>query len=163
MELSNKFFLKHSKNGMYMDVTRLFDGVKILSIEGIDEQGKAVNIYHEQWNDSDIEDVCITTYDEEEDEYVIIRENTDISLTFIVSPKYATTTNFNTQTQHDKFIDYMINQGEVFILTMYEEKELHCIAIDGYKPTIKKLHRGKNSFITGTITLHSIEKAKNIN
>lgn len=158
--LKGKFFIKH-KNEAYMDVVDKFDGIKILSIEGINDIGEATNIYHEQWIDSDKEDVCITTYDEEEQDYVVVRKNTDINLTFIVSPKYATITqNFNTRQQHDSFIDYMCNSGEVFIRTAYEGKEAHCIALEGYKPTTIKLQRGRNSFILGTITLHNIEKTQ---
>lgn len=130
-ELSNKFFV--STNGIqYEDVTTIFDGIKILSIEGINDIGEATNIYHEQWIDSDKEDVCITTYDEEKHGYVVVRKNTDINITFIVSPKYETETpNFDTRQQHDSFIDYMCNTGE----------SIHKNRIRGQRSTLHRIRR----------------------
>lgn len=129
--LKDKFKIKH-KNEVYMDVVNKFDGIKILSIEGINDIGEATNIYHEQWIDSDKEDVCITTYDEEKHGYVVVRKNTDINITFIVSPKYETETpNFDTRQQHDSFIDYMCNTGE----------SIHKNRIRGQRSTLHRIRR----------------------
>jgi hypothetical protein len=45
---TNKYFIKNSASGSFVDVTTLFEGVSVLAIEGLDSRGKALNVYIEQ-------------------------------------------------------------------------------------------------------------------
>ena len=120
-------------------------------------KGKPVNIYTAQWVNSQQEDFMITTFDNQNNP-VVIRENVDIDITFIVRKKYAATqTNFDVQAVHDSFVDYMTN-SDVWIKSGYlGNKYVHCVCLKEYKPTTVKLGRGDNSYIIGTITLHALD------
>lgn len=153
----NKYFVKNTQNGSFTDVTTLYDGVAVLKVTGMLEKGKPVNIYTAQWTDSQTEDFLITTLDGNNNP-VVIRENVDIDITFVVRKKYATTqTGFNVQTVHDNFVSYMTNT-DIWIKSAYlGNKYVHCVCLKEYKPTTVELMRGDESYIIGTITLHALE------
>ena len=150
--LKNKYYVRKKSTDAWEDVTTKFDGVKVLSISGFNEKGEAVNIYSEQWINSPVEDIMVTTQIEGQD--VIIRKNVDLSLTFICGERYGAS---DTQAVHDAFVDYMCNNGDIYIKSAYTNKQAHVISLKAYKPTTEKLHRGSNSYIMGTIELHNIE------
>lgn len=154
---SNRYFAKNTVNGSFSDITTLYDGVAILKVDGMLGKGKPVNIYTAQWVNSQQEDFMITTFDNQNNP-VVIRENVDIDITFIVRKKYAATqTNFDVQAVHDSFVDYMTN-SDVWIKSGYlGNKYVHCVCLKEYKPTTVKLGRGDNSYIIGTITLHALD------
>lgn len=158
-DLENKYFVKKGISDEWEDVTTMFDGVKVLTISGFNERGKAVNVYTEQWinEPSQEEDFLITTSDEH-DNPVIVRENVDIELTFIVGNKYATNA-IDVEVQHEAFIDYM-TKSDVYIKTRYYDKEVHCVCLETYKPTVVKLQRRGNSYMMGTVKLHTLEIPK---
>ena len=154
--LRNKYFIKTSVDGQYADIASLVNGARILEIKGILDQGKAVNIYTAQWIDSQTEDFLITTVDENEHP-VVIRENADISITFIVGERYKVgSSTIDVAEQHDLLIS-KLTSSDVWIKTLYANKVAHCVALDSYSPTTIKLQRGRNSYIMGTVKLHILE------
>ena len=154
---TNRYYIKNTSGGTFADMTTMFDGLAVLKVTGLVSKGKPVNIYNAQWVDSQSEDFLITTLNSS-NVPVVIRENVDIEITFIVRKKYATTqTNFNPLTVHDSFISYMTNT-DVWIKSSYlGNKYAHCVCLKDYKPTTINLERGDNSYIMGTITLHTLE------
>lgn len=144
--LSNKYFVKKTAGGAWEDVTTKFAGVKILSIDGMNELGDAQNVYTAQWVNSQTEDYYLSGG-------TIIRANVDISITFIVGERYGAS---NTQTVHDAFINYMCNGGDLYVKSAYIGKYAHVVCLKGYKPTTQRLHRGASSYILGTITMHTL-------
>lgn len=152
-ELTGVYFAKNTPNGTFQDITTLFDGVRVLQVSGVSAKGKAVNVYHEQWLDSEQEDFMITT-----NNGVIIRENVDIEITFLVHQRYATST-IDVKTQHDLFVAFLTNT-DVWIKTAYQNNATaHCVCLDGYEPTTMKLKRDNNAnYALGTIKLHCIDE-----
>ena len=139
----------------FEDISVLFDGVRILKMDGFLEKGKAVNIYTAQWVNSQEEDFMITTLDEY-DNPIVIRENVNIEVTFIIREKYANDSIDILET-HDDFIDFMTG-GDIWLMSEYvNNKFVHCVCINEYKPTTVKLGRGSESYIMGTITLHTLD------
>lgn len=153
--LTGKYFLKNTSNGSYSDVTTLFDGVVILSVDGFNERGKAVNVYTAQWVDDQTEDFMITTLDTNNNP-VVIRENVDIVVAFAISQRYANGV-IDVQTMYDTFINYMTN-SDVWIASKYVGKQVRCFASDKVQPSTIKLKRGDSSYILGKITLHTLSK-----
>lgn len=151
----NRYFVKNTSDGVFQDITTLFDGVAVLKVDGILAKGKPVNVFTQQWIGSQEEDFLITTLDEH-DNPVVIRENVDIELTFIVHQKYATNT-IDVQEVHDSFASYMTG-SDVWIRSSYVgNKYVHCVCLKEYKPTTVKLQRGINSYIIGTISFHTLD------
>ena len=154
-DLKNKYFVKKTANGTFSDVTTLFDGLRILKVDGFLAKGKPVNIYTAQWINEQDEDFMITTIDDN-DNPVVIRENVDLEVTFIIRQKYATGT-IDVMAQHDLFVDYMTG-SDVWIKSSYvNNKYVHCVCLKEYKPTTQKLQRKESSWIMGTITLHTLD------
>lgn len=153
---SNRYFVKNKLTDTFTDITTMFNGVAILSITGLLSKGKPVNIYTAQWNDSQKEDFMITTLDDEGTS-VVIRENVDIEVTFIVGRRYASSRNIDVRSLHDTFVNYMTNT-DIWLRTSYlNNRYVHCVCLKEYKPTTIYLGRGDNSYIMGTITLHALE------
>lgn len=145
---SGIYYAKNTAGGSYADITTLYDGVAILKVTGLLERGKPINIYNEQWINSQTEDYMVTGSG-------IVRENVDIEITFIVRQKYATNT-INVLTVHDNFVGFMTN-SDVWIKSAYlGNKAVHCVCLSEYKPTSYKLDRGSDSYIMGTIKLHCL-------
>lgn len=141
------------------DITTMFDGVAILKIDGLLKRGKTVNVYHEQWIDSQEEDYIVGNVDENDND-VIIRENQDLEITFIVSQRYATGT-INVLQKHDAFIDYMTN-GKVVVQSEYlGGRHVVATCLDEYAPTSIELNRGTDSYIMGTIKMHMLDAVSN--
>ena len=153
-KITNKYFVKNTTNGSFIDVTTLFDGVNILAVEGFDARGKALNVYVEQWIDGGT-DFMITSNNGQ-----IVRENVDIKVVFIVGQRYANST-INTQTVYDSFVDYMTNT-DVWIKSTYVGKQVHCVATDKIEPKTIKLHRGSDSYILGEIQLNTLESSSTV-
>lgn len=148
-KITNKYFVKNTANGSFVDVTTLFDGVDILAVDGFDAKGKALNVYVEQWIDGGT-DFMITSNNGQ-----IVRENVDIKVVFVVGQRYANAT-IDTQSVYDSFVDYMTNT-DVWIKSAYVGKQVHCVSIDKFEPKTVKLHRGGNSYILGEIQLNTLE------
>lgn len=152
-DLSNKYFIKRHSNDEWEDVTVKFAGVNILKVDGFNELGDAVNVYTEQWQESQTEDFAITG-----ESGNIIRKNVDLSLTFICGERYGAQ---DTKQCHDNFIDFITRHGDFYIKSRYMDAEAHVICLKSYKPTTQKLKRGGNdSYIIGTIDLHMLSSAK---
>ena len=156
---ANRYFVKNTLNGSFVDITTQFQGVAVLMLTGMIGKGKPVNIFTQQWIDTQNEDFMITTLDNNNNP-VVIRENVDIELTFIVRKKYASAnaqSNFNVLTAHDTFVDYM-TKSDVWLKSSYVgNKYVHCVCLKEYKPTTVKLERGNDSYIIGTITFHTLD------
>lgn len=147
--------VKNSENGTFQNIETQFDGVRILKMDGFLELGKPVNIYTAQWVNEQAEDFLITTTNQS-NAPVVIRENTDIQVTFIVGKRYANG-NIDTMAQHDAFVQYMTN-SDIWIKSGYVgNKYVHCVCLSAYKPTTVKLGRGNDSYILGTLTLHTLD------
>lgn len=148
-KITDKYFVKNSESGSFVDVTTRFDGVNVLSVDGLDSKGKSLNVYYEQWIDGST-DFMITSNNGQ-----IVRENVDIKVVFIVGQRYANET-IDTQEVYDSFVDYMTNT-DVWIKSSYVGKQVHCVCIDKVEPKTIKLHRGGNSYILGEIQLNTLE------
>lgn len=154
-DLTNKYFVKNTSEGTYTDFTTLFDGLRILKIDGFYAKGGAKNVYTASWEYEEAEDFTIVMQDST-DTVKIIRECTDIDITFIIKQKYATNS-IDVLTQHKLFVDYMTNT-DVWIKNGYHsEATAHCVCLKEYKPTTEKYQRGTDSYVMGTITLHKLE------
>lgn len=149
---TGKYKIKNTSAGTWSEPTA---GVHILAINGFDSKGKTVNVFTQQWINSQTEDFLITTLDSNNNP-VVIRENVDITVVFIVGQRYTNTT-IDVQTQYDSFVDYMTN-SDVWIASSYVGKQVHCMCLDKLEPKTVKLKRGGNSYILGEITLHTLEK-----
>lgn len=151
----NRYFVKNTESGSFTDITTMFDGVAVLMLTGMLEKGKPVNIYTAQWVNNQEEDFLITTLNESQTP-VVIRENVDVELTFMVRQKFASGT-IDVQSVHDAFVDYMTGT-DVWLKSSYlGNKYVHCVCLKEYKPTTVKLGRGSDSFIIGTLTFHTLE------
>ena len=156
---SGRYYAKNTENGTFADITTLFDGVAVLKVDGFNAKGKPINIFTQQWLSNQKEDFLITTLDDNNNP-IVIRENVDLEITFIVRQKYATGT-IDVQTVHDNFVDY-ITGSDVWLKSSYVgNKYVHCVCLKEYKPTTVKLGRGNNSYIMGTITLHCLDAPQN--
>ena len=153
--LYSKYYVKNTENGTFTDIAKLFSGVAILKVDGLNAKGEPINIYNAQWQNSQREDFMITNFDESGNP-VVIRKNTDIDITFIVRQKYANS-QIDVLTQHDAFVNYMTNSDVWIKSKYYGGKQVHCICLKEYKPSAQKLFRGDNSYMMGTITLHSLD------
>lgn len=151
----NRYFVNNSEDGTFQDITTLFDGVAVLKVDGFLAKGKPINIFTQQWLSNQKEDFMITTLDDN-DNPVVIRENVDIEITFIVRQKYANSV-IDVQDVHDSFVDYMTN-SDVWVKSAYiGNKYVHCVCQSEYKPTTVHLQRGDSSYIMGTIKLHTLD------
>lgn len=151
-DLRGVYYVKKATDIGFVDVCLRFQGVRILSVTGVAAKGKAVNVYNAQWMESQQEDFMITT-----NNGVIIRENVDIEVTFIVHNRYAIT-NIDVKTVHDSFVNYMTST-DLWIKTAYQNNVIaHCVALEGYEPTTMKLQRDSDAnYALGTIKLHCLE------
>lgn len=154
-DLKNKYFAKNTANGSFVDITTQFDGLRVLKVDGFLAKGNPINIYTAQWINDQNEDFLITTKDASNNP-VVIRENVDIEITFIVRQKYATNT-IDVMAIHDAFVDFMTN-SDIWLKSAYvNNKYVHCVCLKEYKPTTVKLQRGTASWVMGTITLHTLD------
>ena len=163
-DLKDAYFVKNTGSGTFTDVTTLFQGVRILKVDGLGSKGESKNVFTQEWVNSETEDMMIVMETDEEPKR-ILRKNVDIEITFVVRQKYASTV-IDVQTQHDLFVDYMTNT-DIWIKSNYMgDKFVHCVCLKEYKPTVMKLHRGENAinnhrnWAMGTITLHCISPSE---
>ena len=154
-KITGKYYCKNTSSGSYSDVTTLFDGVNVLSVDGFDSRGRTVNVYSQQWLDTQDEDFLITTVDGNNNP-VIVRENVDVTVTFAVSRRYANNV-IDEQTVYDNFVNYLTG-SDVWIASKYVGKQVHCVALEGVTPQTVKLKRGNNSYILGEVKLHTLSK-----
>ena len=156
-ELTGKYYV--STNGTsWEDVTTKWNGVRILAINGFNERGDTVNVYNEQWINSQTEDFLVTTKVTENNvtRDVIIRKNVDLTVTFIVGRRYASTT-INEETVYNSIVSYMCDNGYFYIKSTYTNKYAKVACLKSFKPTTEKLNRGNKSYILATITLHTLD------
>lgn len=156
--LKNKYFFKVAQANPWTDFTTYFTGLKILSVEGFNERGEPVNVYSEQWVNSPTEDFMVAS-DDDCSVNRVIHKNIDLKMTFICGERYGAS---DTQTVHDNFISLMCDNGDLYIRSAYTGKIAHVACLQPYKPTVEKLHRGNNSYIMGTLTLHCLEPTYNV-
>lgn len=154
-DLSNKYFVRRSPSASWEDLTGKFYGLRILKVDGLYGVGDAVNVYQAKWADSQTEDIMVTKQDEHGND-VIIRENVDITVTYIISRRY-TNQLINEENTYKKMIDYFCNEGSFYIKSAYANRQAKVICLKGAAPTTQKLNRGDKSYIMGTITLHCID------
>lgn len=156
--LVGKYYVKKALSGSWEDVATKFQGVRILSVDGMNSIGKAKNVYTESWEYNQDEDFDIVMQDSS-DTKNIIRENVDVKVTFAVRQKYVTNSStINVRNVHDAFVAYMTG-SDVYIRSKYEDNMyVHCVCTGDYSPTMMKLQRGNNSFALGTITMHCLDK-----
>lgn len=154
-DLKEIYYVRKTGDEVFHDITELFHGVRVLKMDGFLTRGKPINIFTQQWVGEQEEDFLITK-DDGNDTPVVVRENVDIELTFIVKRKYAPH-NIDVQAVHDEFIDYMTG-SDIWLGTEYMGgKCVHCVCLKEYAPTVAKLCRGDDSWIMGTLTLHALD------
>ena len=151
--LTGKYFVRRTTSGTWEDITTKFAGIKVLSIDGFNEVGEAVNVYTEQWFDSQQEDFMVTK--QVNGENVVVRKNCNLSLTFIVSRRYALG-DIDEQTVYNNIVNYICWHGDFYIKSTYTNKQAHVICTESFKPTAQKLNRGASSFILVTVPLHTL-------
>lgn len=146
-----RYYAKNSASGSYADLTTTFNGLAVLKLDGYLERGKPTNIYTAKWVDSQTEDYMLTGQ-------TVVRENIDLTMTFIIRKKYATNpgSSYSVLSVHDTFISFMTNSDIWLKSEYFGGKSVHCVCLKEYKPTTIKLGRGDDSFIMGTITLHTL-------
>lgn len=152
-DLERKYFFKKQVTDAWQDITDAFKGVKVLSIDGFNELGDSVNIYAEQWIDSNTEDFYIVGEN-------IIRKNADLSMTLIISRRYLDEVLhdfFDEQETYNKLVDELIG-SDFYIYSEYTRLQAHVVCNKGFKPTTTDLHRGVKSYILVTIPLHLLDK-----
>lgn len=152
------YYVKNTESGTFSNIETMFNGLRILKMDGFLAKGKPVNIYTAQWIYNQGEDFMITKEDDSSDTTAtVIRENVDIEITFIVRQKYASGSTIDVLSVHDSFISYMTGT-DVWIKSGYiSNKYVHCVCLKEYKPTIVKLQRGDKSWAMGTLTLHTLD------
>ena len=91
----------------------------------------------------------------------VVRSNIDLDMTFIVGTRYSANKNIDTQTVYDAFVAYVCDYGDFYIKSAYSDKYAHVVCLKGVKPTTEKLHRGNDSYIMATATLHTLDEPKN--
>lgn len=143
----DKYYVRRTTSGEWEEISTKFQGCYILSLDGTNSVGDSTNIYSAQWIDNQQEDYFLAGSE-------VIRKNVDLQLTFICGTRYGAS---DTQQVHDAFIDYVTKHGDFYIKTMYTNKVAHVVCLKGYKPTTQKLHRGNDSYIMGTIELHTLD------
>lgn len=164
----NTYFVKKTESGTFQDITTLYSGVRILKIDGFLAKGKPINIFTQQWLSNQEEDFLITTLNGSGNP-VVIRENVDIEMTFIVKRKYAAS-DIDVQTVHDNFVDYMTSSDIYLKSAYFGNKYVHCVCLESYQPTDVKLNRKNynansqvtvdNSYIIGTLKFHCLDTPK---
>lgn len=153
-----KYFVKRNDSDSFADITTLFNGVAVLSVDGFNERGEALNVYHEQWIDSQKEDFLVTKKDDNDND-VIIRGNVDLSITLCVSKRYRTGGgNFNEINMYDSLIDYFCNKGAFYLKSTFVNKTAKVVCLSSVKPTSQKLNRDVNGYILVTIPLHVLDE-----
>ena len=155
---SGKYYIKRTDNETYADITSVFDGISVLSLSGFGSRGDSINVFTQQWIDSQSEDFMVTKKEQGSD--VIIRQNVDISLTFIIGRRY-TNKLINESLVYDAFVDY-VTSGDFYIKSTYANKEAHVVCLKGFKPTSVKLNRGWSSYIMATIELHTLDNPSTV-
>lgn len=116
----------------------------------MNEKGEAVNVFTQQWVGSQKEDYQLVGDK-------VIRANVDLEMTFVCGTRYSSNANVDTQQVYDSFSSYICDNGDFYIKTAYNDKIAHVVCLKGVKPTTQKLHRGVNSYIMATATLHCLD------
>lgn len=150
-DLANKYFIKRHSSDSWQDVTTLFNGIKVLSITGMNEKGEAQNVFTQQWIDSQEEDYFLAGE-------TVVRANVDLTMTFIAGTRYSSNGSVDTQTVYNSFVSYICDQGDFYIKSVYTNKSAHVVCLKGIKPTTESLHRGASSYIIATATLHCLDQ-----
>ena len=150
-DLGNRYFIKRRFSDTWVDITTLFDGIKVLSITGMNEIGEAQNVFTQQWIDSQEEDYLLAGE-------TVVRANVDLTMTFIAGTRYSSNGSVDTQTVYNSFVSYVCNDGDFYIKSTYTGKSAHVVCLKGIKPTTERFHRGSSSYIIATATLHCINQ-----
>lgn len=150
-DLANKYFIKRHSSDSWQDVTTLFNGIKVLSITGMNEKGEAQNVFTQQWIDSQAEDYFLAGE-------TVVRANVDLTMTFIAGTRYSSNGSVDTQTVYNSFVSYICDQGDFYIKSVYTNKSAHVVCLKGIKPTTERMHRGASSYIIATATLHCLDQ-----
>ena len=151
-----RYFIKRAESDVWEDVAIKFQGLSILSIEGMGEVGDACNVYSEQFIDSPNEDFQITSTQDNPSTREIIRKNVDLSMTFICGERYGAQ---DTQMCYEDFVSYIARQGDFWIKSGYTGLQAHVVCLKGFKPTTQKLQRGTKSYMMATAPLHCLAPA----
>ena len=150
-DLGNRYFIKRRFSDTWVDITTLFDGIKVLSITGMNEIGEAQNVFTQQWIDSQEEDYLLAGK-------TVVRANVDLTMTFIAGTRYSSNGSVDTQTVYNSFVSYICDDGDFYIKSTYTGKSAHVVCLKGIKPTTERLHRGSSSYIIATATLHCLDQ-----
>ena len=150
-DLGNRYFIKRRFRDTWVDITTLFDGIKVLSITGMNEIGEAQNVFTQQWIDSQEEDYLLAGE-------TVVRANVDLTMTFIAGTRYSSNGSVDTQMVYNSFVSYICDDGDFYIKSTYTGKSAHVVCLKGIKPTTERLHRGSSSYIIATATLHCLNQ-----
>ena len=119
-DLGNRYFIKRRFSDTWVDITTLFDGIKVLSITGMNEIGEAQNVFTQQWIDSQEEDYLLAGE-------TIVRANVDLTMTFIAGTRYSSNGSVDTQTVYNSFVSYVCNDGDFYIKSTYRNVCACCL------------------------------------
>lgn len=149
----SNYLLKNRADGTYTDAETMFDGIRILKVDGLTTIGEAINVYEEQWMDGTTDFVIADTQGK------IKRKNTDMEIVFIAGDRYLSNNDNNRDPQqaYDAFVEYM-TQSDVWVKSLYVGKEVHCYCNGGVTPNTARLKRPDgNSYILASITMRTLE------
>lgn len=170
-DLTGRYFVRRSSNDEegWIDVCKHYNestgeeegmwaGFRILSVSGFGEMGEAVNVYNEQWVNAQEEDFAIAGDS-------IIRKNTNLVVTFIISNRYVSESQdpIDEQDVFNEAAKWMGVDGDFWIRSEYTGMVAHVVCLDSIKPTTQKLKRNtgiggrKKNYIIATATLHMLE------
>lgn len=155
--IANEYLVRRGSQ-KFATIASMFNGVRVLKIDGYTKTGEPTNIYTAQWINSQSEDYCVADKKTEDGvEYdVVFRKNVDIDITFIVADRYTDST-IDVRSAHDAFVAYMTD-GALYLKSNYANRTLRCVCLKEYKPTTEKLQRPQGSnYIMGTMTLHALD------
>ena len=150
--LVNKYFFKRNAQDEWHDFATYFSGVRVLSIDGFLEEGDAVNVYNEQWIESNKEDFFVVGDK-------IIRKNGDLSMTLIISRRY-TNLLIDEMSIYKNVKDTLLG-NDFYIKSSYTGLRAHVVCNKSFKPTTTMLNRGDKSYILVTIPLHLLDAVSN--
>lgn len=154
--MSERYYIR-KQDANYESVSEKFDGVFILKADGMLALGKSKNVYTDKALDEQEEQFAIVPNG---NQTRILYENVDITVDFIVSASRAKKY-INVAQVHEDFIDYMTS-SDVYLKSLYTGLEVRAVCQKAYSPKTVMLNRGTDSYILGSLTLHTLDAPKEI-
>ena len=150
--ITGKYFFKTKETDNWTDFVAYNPYFDILSVKGLDSLGAPMNIFTQQWVNSDSMDVYVPD--------TVHRETNAVEINFIVWNKYSPNATASTiSSNHDMIIKQFVGLTWWF-KSLYSFRSCQLICQDVYEPTLVHLRpNGELSYITGTLKLTKVSPA----